>query len=97
MSLVSSSPCFCALRAKKFALLGLMVAVSAKKFALRTKNGPKLVFSGVPGEFFRGSAAGGAMLGEFFRGSAAGGAVLGEFFRGPAVVGLVAGPFYWQC
>ena len=27
------------------------------------------------------------MLGEFFRGRAAGGAVLGEFFRGPAVVG----------
>ena len=27
------------------------------------------------------------MLGEFFRGSAAGGAVLGEFFREPAVVG----------
>ena len=26
--------------AKKFALLGLMVGVSAKKFALRTKNGP---------------------------------------------------------
>lgn len=83
MSLVSSSPCFCALRAKKFALLGLMVAVSAKKFALRTKNGPKLVFSGVPGEVFHGNAAGGPLL--------------GEFFRGPAVVGLVAGPFYWQC
>ena len=70
MSLVSSSPCFCALRAKKFALLGLMVAVSAKKFALRTKNGPKLVFYGALGELLRGNAAGGAALGEFFRGSA---------------------------
>ena len=56
--------------AKKFALLGLMVGVSAKKFALRTKNGPKLVFSGVPGEVFRGNAAGGGVQGEFFRGPA---------------------------
>ena len=59
----------------------------AKKFALRTKNGPKSASCGVLGEFFRGSAAGGARLGELFRGNAAGGAVLGEFFRDPAVVG----------
>ena len=31
----------CALCAKKFALRGLMVGVSAKKFALRAQNGPK--------------------------------------------------------
>ena len=62
------------------------VGVSAKKFAQRTKNGPKSAFSGVLGEFFRGNAAGGGVLGEFFRGNAAGGGVLGEFFRGPAVV-----------
>ena len=43
------------------------VRASAKKFALRTHNGPKLAFSGVLGEFFRGRAAGGAVLGEFFR------------------------------
>ena len=49
------------------------VCVSAKKFALRAQNGPKMAFSGV--------------LGEFFHGNAAEGAVLGEFFRGPAVVG----------
>ena len=42
------------------------VRASAKKFALRTHNGPKLAFSGVLGEFFRGRAAGGAVLGEFF-------------------------------
>ena len=54
--------------AKKFALLGLMVGVSAKKFALRTKNGPKLAFSGVLGELIRGNTAGGAALGEVFRG-----------------------------
>ena len=59
--------------AKKFALLGLMVDASAKKFAQRTKNGPK---SGVCG-----------VLGELFRGNAAGGGVLGELFRGPAAVG----------
>ena len=53
---VSQLPRGCVLCAKKFALLGLMVGVSAKKFALRTKNGPKLAFSGVLGEFFRGPA-----------------------------------------
>ena len=57
----------CALCAKKFALRGLMVGVSAKKFALRAENTPKLVFLGLLGEFFRGSASGGAVLGEFFR------------------------------
>ena len=61
----------CILRAKKFALRGLVVGVSAKKFAQRTKNGPKMAFSGVLGEVFRGNAAGGAVLGEFFRGPAA--------------------------
>ena len=38
--------------AKKFALRGLVVGVSAKKFALRAQNGPKMVFSGALGEFF---------------------------------------------
>jgi hypothetical protein len=31
--------------------------VSAKKFALQAQNGRKMLFSGVLGEFFRGSAA----------------------------------------
>ena len=65
---VSPSPPQCVLSAKKFALRGLVVGVSAKKFALRAKNGPKLAVYGVPGELFRGNAAGGAVLGEFFRG-----------------------------
>ena len=43
------------------------VGASAKKFALRAHNGPKLAFLGVLGEFFRGRVAGGAVLGEFFR------------------------------
>ena len=73
MLLVSMSPCCLASCAKKFSLRGLMVCVSAKKFALCAHNGPKMAFSGV--------------LGEFFRGRAAEWAVLGEFFRGPAVVG----------
>ena len=51
--LVSTSPC--------------CRASCAKKFALRAHNGPKLAFSGVLGEFFRGRVAGGAVLGEFFR------------------------------
>ena len=46
-------------------------ALCAKKFALRGHNGPKLVFSGVLGEFFRGRAAGGVVSGEFFRDPAA--------------------------
>ena len=65
---VSQLPRGCVLCAKKFALLGLMVGVSAKKFALRTKNGPKLAFCGVLGELFRENTAGGAALGEVFRG-----------------------------
>ena len=39
--------------AKKFALRGLMVGVSAKKLAQHRKNGPKLAFCGVLGEFFQ--------------------------------------------
>ena len=54
VSLVSTSPRHSCLCAKKFALLGLMVGVSAKKFAQRTKNGPKSAVCGVPGEVFRG-------------------------------------------
>ena len=42
------------------------MGVCAKKFALRAHNGPKLVFSGVLGEFFRGNAAGGACWASFF-------------------------------
>ena len=66
---------------EKFALRGLMVGVSAKKFALHAQNTPKSVFLRLLGELFRGNAAGGAVLGELFRGRAAGGAALGEFFR----------------
>ena len=53
--------------AKKFALLDLMVCVSAKQFAQRTKNGRKSVVCSVLGEVFRGNAGGRAVLGEFFR------------------------------
>ena len=45
----------------------LDVGASAKKFAQRAENTPILAFLGLLGEFFRGSAAGGAVLGEFFR------------------------------
>ncbi len=43
------------------------VCVSAKKFALQAQNGRKTLFSGALGEFFRGSAGGGAMPGELCR------------------------------
>ena len=68
VSLVSTSPRHSCLCAKKFALLGLMVGVSAKKFAQRTKNGPKTSVCGVLGEFFRENTAGGVTPGEVFRG-----------------------------
>ena len=54
VSLVSPSPRGCVLCAKKFALRGLVVGVSAKKFALQAQNGRKPLFSGALGEFFRG-------------------------------------------
>ena len=81
VSLVSKPPCRCVLCAKFFALWCCHHRVGAKKFAQRAHNTPISAFLGVLGEFFRGSAAGGAALGELFRGSAAGGAVLGELFR----------------
>ena len=68
VSLVSKSPRGCVLCARKFALRGLVVGVSAKKFALRTKNGPQSAFYGVPGELFRGRACEGPAPGEVFRG-----------------------------
>ena len=40
---------------------------NAKKFALHAQNTPKSAFFRLLGEFFRGNAAGGAVLGEFFR------------------------------
>ena len=70
VSLVASSPRACVLCAKKFALRGLMVGASAKKFALQAQNGRKMLFSGALGEFFRGRADEGAVLGEVFRGPA---------------------------
>ena len=71
--LVSMSPRCRAWCAIFFALLGLMVGVSATKFAQRAQNGPNSAFL--------------RSLGEFFCGNAAGGAVLGVFFRDPAAVG----------
>ena len=56
------------------------VCVSAKKFAQQAKNGPKSVFYGTLGEFFRGSAAVGAVLGEQFRGPTAAGDPVGRTF-----------------
>ena len=66
----------------KFSLLGLLVGVSAKKFALRVQNSPKSAVCGVLGEFFRGNAGGGGVPGELFRENTVVGAALGELFRG---------------
>ena len=78
---VSQLPRGCVLCAKKFALLGLMVGASAKKFALHAQNGPQSAFYCVLGELFRDNTDGGAVLGEFFRGSSGGVGVPGEFCR----------------
>ncbi|EFF78890.1 hypothetical protein HMPREF0970_02157 [Schaalia odontolytica F0309] len=65
--LVSMSPRCRAWCAIFFALLGLMVGVSATKFAQRAQIGPNSAFLRLLGEFFRGDVAGGAVLGELFR------------------------------
>ena len=44
--------------------------VSAKKFAQRTINAPKMAFYGLLGELFRGIPVGGGVLGEFSTGIA---------------------------
>ena len=67
VSVVSTSSRHSCLCAKKFALLGPMVGVSAKKFALRAQNGPNSAFYGALGELFRGTVAERTVLGEFFR------------------------------
>ena len=69
MSLVSISTRRSVLRAKKFALLGLMVDASVTIFALQAKKCPKLAFYGVLGEFCTGCADEGPVLGEFCTGS----------------------------
>ena len=68
VSLVSPSPPQCFLCAKKFALRGQVVGVSAKKFALHAQNTPKSAFLRLQGELFRGWGVGGGVLGEVFRG-----------------------------
>ena len=40
------------------------VGASAKKFAPQAQNGQNMLFSGAPGEFFRGNAAEGIPPGE---------------------------------
>ena len=67
VSLVSPSPPQCVLYAKKFALRGLVVGVSAKKFALHAQNTPKSAFLRLQGELFRGWGVKGGVLGELFR------------------------------
>ena len=91
VSLVSTSPPHSSLCAKKFALLGLMVGLSAKKFAQRTKNGPQSAVCGVLGEVFRENTAGVVAPGELFRGTAAERTVLAEFCRTTTQARLLLG------
>ena len=61
VSLVSPSSPQCVLCAKKFAPRGLVVGVSAKKFALHAQNTPKSAFLRLQGELFRGWGVGGGV------------------------------------
>ena len=88
------------LRVKKFAQHGLIVGVSVKKFALRARNTPNLMFLRLLGEFCRENTGGAAALGEFCRGLSGGEGVLGEFCRAcrPATAtGTVPGPAAILC
>ena len=67
VSSVSPSPPHCVLCAKKFALHGLIVGVSATKFALRAQNTPNLTSLRLLGEFCRGLSGGEGVLGELCR------------------------------
>ena len=78
--LVSKPPGRCAMCANLFALRGLMVGASAKKFALHAQNTPKSAFLRLQGELFRGRADEGAVLGEVFRGWGVGGVCRANFF-----------------
>ena len=82
VSLVSTSSRHSCLCAKKFALLGPMVGASAKKFALRAKNGQKLAVYGVLGELFRGRADGWVVRGELFATTPLDVACWASFFAG---------------
>ena len=63
--LISSS---CRAGREKVRPAALFQHESAKKFAQRAQNTPNSAFLCLLGEFFRGKAAGGAVLGEFCRG-----------------------------
>ena len=82
VSLVSTSSRHSCLCAKKFALLGPMVGASAKKFALRTKNGQKLAVYGVLGEFFAETRLEGSRWANFFATTPLDVACWASFFAG---------------
>ena len=92
--LVSTPPRHSCLYAKKFALLGPIVGMIAKKFAQRTKNGPQSAAYGVLGELFRGTVAEWTVLGELFRGTVAERTVPGELFRGRVAEGPAPGEVF---
>ena len=66
VSLVSPSPPQCVLCAKKCALRGLMVGVSAKKFALHARNTPKSAFYACWENFFAEEPLEGLCWASFF-------------------------------
>ena len=65
----------------------------AKKFSLRAHNGPKLVFSGVLGEFFAGTWLEGMCRVKFFANQQSCDPVGRTLLRRS----LGSRPLYWQC
>ena len=79
----------CVLCAKKFALRGLVVGVSAKKFAQRTKNGPKNGVFWRAGRSFSRKRGWRGRAGRIFSRTGSRVILLGELCR---AVALAAGP-----
>ena len=81
VSLVSASPCRCALCAKKFALRGLVWARARKSSPCKPKMAEKRCFQARWASFFAGEPLEGPLPGELFRGPAAAGIPSGELCR----------------
>jgi len=105
--LVSKLPRHRVLCAKKFALLGLMVGVSAKKFALHAQNTPKSAFLRLLGEFFAEMPLEGVCWAGFFAETRLEGVCWANFFANQQPCDPVgrtlsrrspgSRPLYWQC
>ena len=96
--LVSTSPCFCVLCAKYFALLGLMCARARKSSPSTRKMAQNGCFMARWASFFAEMRLKGAAWGEFFRGSAVVGSRRASVLRrAPGSRALLLAPLTLQC